>query len=151
MRRRITDRGGLVALQNYFSKFQIADKDADLDRDGYTCGSPWDGTFQWSNGATGTINWVTAFGLPEKPKFVNLFVSVHDAGSAGANYNIGFKAKNTTTNYSAYADAEAGVSGVWRDHNLWTPVADDGTTYYAIVASGVNTMRITIRLNAWIR
>ena len=139
----------LDVQQIYHSKFQIADLDADLDRDGYTSTS-WNGD-SFSNGASGTINWVTAFGLPEKPKWVELIVSVRDSASAGMNYYIAFKAKATTTNVSAYGDAEAAANDIYRDSCIGVPVADDGTTHYAIAASGVNTMDIWIRVNAWIR
>ena len=149
MRLPSTDRGAIDKLKNHFSKVQIADKDADLDRDGYTSAA-WDGDL-FSNGATGTINWVVAFGLPDIPKFVNIQVGVRDVASAGANFWISFKAKVGTTNWSTYADAEPGLNNCYRDTNAWVPVADDGTTYYSVFASGVNTMQIFIRVNAWIR
>ena len=149
MRLPSTDRGAIDKLKNHFSKIQISDKDADLDRDGYTSAA-WDGDM-FSNGATGTINWVTAFGLPEIPKFVNLLVSVRDSASGGLNLWLSFKAKVGTTNWSAYADAECAVNNQYRSHNIWVPVADNGTTYWAVIASGVNTMSIWIRVNAWIR
>ena len=81
MKLRSMDRGSLDTSLTHFSKVQIADKDGDLDRDGYTSAA-WSGN-AFSNGATGTINWVTAFGLPEKPKWVELFVAVRDSASAG--------------------------------------------------------------------
>ena len=59
MRLSSTDRGAIDKLKNHFSKIQIADKDGDLDRDGYTSAA-WDGDM-FSNGATGTINWVVDF------------------------------------------------------------------------------------------
>ena len=149
MRLPSTDRGAIDKLKNHFSKVQIADKDGDLDRDGYTSAS-WDGD-AFSNGATGTINWVTAFGLPEIPKFANLQASVKDTASAGGVFWISFKAKVGTTNWSAYADAEVAANNLYRDSNVWVPVADNGTTYWAIIASGVNTMNIWLRVNAWIR
>ena len=149
MRLPSTDRGAIDKLKNHFSKIQIADKDGDLDRDGYTSAA-WTGN-SFSNGAAGTINWVVAFGLPEIPKFVNLYIAVRDLASGGAAYSLRLKAKVGTTSYSALANAEAGGNDLVREHNVWVPVADNGTTYYSIVASGVNTMDIWVRVNAWIR
>ena len=149
MKLRSMDRQSLNTSLTHFSKVQIADKDGDLDRDGYTSAA-WSGN-AFSNGATGTINWVTAFALPEKPKWVELFVSVRDSASAGGDYWIGFKAKNTTTNYSQICRCERAINDAYRSHSIGVPVADDGTTYYAITASGVNTLDIFIRVNAWIR
>jgi len=144
-----TDREAIDRLKLHFSKIQIADKDHDLDRDGYTSAA-WDGDL-FSNGAVGTIDWVAAFGLPEIPKFVNLHVSVRDAASAGISYWISFKARVGTTNWSAYADAECAVNNLYRDSDVWVPVDDNGTTYYGILASGVNTMQIWVRVNAWMK
>ena len=149
MRLPSTDRGAIDKLKNHFSKVQIADKDGDLDRDGYTSAA-WDGD-SFSNGATGTINWVVDFGLPEIPKFVNLQASVKDTASGGGVFWISFKAKVGTTNWSAYADAEVAANNLYRDSNFWVPVADNGTTYWGVIATGVNTMQIFIRVNAWIR
>ena len=149
MRRKVVDSAGLDLFKDHFSKIQIADKDGDLNRNGYTSAA-WNGN-AFSNGATGTINWVTAFGLPEIPKLVNLQASVKDTASAGGVFWISFKAKVGTTNWSAYADAEVAANNLYRDSNVWVPVADDGTTYWAIIASGVNTMNVWLRVNAWIR
>lgn len=149
MRLSSTGRGAIDKLKNHFSKIQIAEKDADLDRDPYTSTS-WDGD-SFSNGASGTIDWVAAFGLPEIPKMVWLFIQVRDVASAGANYSIGFKAKNTTTEHSIVALAERAVNDARRNTHGCVAVADNGTTHYTVVASGVNTMDIWIKVVAWVK
>ena len=139
-----TDRGAIDKLKNHFSKVQIADMDGDLDRDPYTSAA-WSGN-AFSTGV-GTINWVTDFGLPEIPKLVCLYVIARDLGAAPWVNYIAFKAKVTTTQTSFGAlvpgnDLENSVQG-------WVAVADAGTTYYLIVASGAGTMDIWIRVIAW--
>jgi hypothetical protein len=136
-------------LEDYFNRVQIADKDGDLDRDPYIAGA-W-APMTLSNGATGTINWVTTLGLPEIPKLVWLFVTVQDSASAGNYYYIRFKAKNTTTTYSLIAAAEAAANNVLRGTAGPVAVSDDGTTYYSVVANGVNTMNVWIYVVAWVR
>ena len=149
MRLPSTNRGAIDKLKNHFSKVQVSEKDADLDRDPYTSTS-WDGD-SFSNGATGTINWVTAFGLPEIPKFVWLLIIVRDAGSAGGDYYLGLKAKNTTTNVSIAADAERAANDAYNRTHGCVAVADNGTTHYTVIASGVNTMDIYIFVVAWMK
>ena len=149
MRLPSTDRGAIDKLKNHFSKVQIADKDEDLDRDPYVAAA-W-APMTLSNGATGTIDWVVTFGLPEIPKMVWLLIMVRDEGSEGAQALITFAARATTTQNSivAYADR------TWNDqyHATHAPVAvaDNGTTYYAVTASGVNTMDVIVRVVAWER
>ena len=149
MRLPSTDRGAIDKLKNHFSKIQIADKDADLDRDPYVAAA-WN-PMTLSNGATGTINWVATFGLPEIPKAVFIQVGVRDAASAGAVYYILLQARATTTTQNMAAQSEAALNGGVRNTNGLVAVADNGTTYYAVVASGVNTMDVWVRVNAWIR
>jgi len=149
MRLPSTVREAVDVLKGYFSKIQIADKDGDLDRDPYTSVAWTNKTL--SNGATGTINWVTDFGLPEIPKLVWLSVPVRDSGSAGGAYKIEFSAKNTTTNPSLIAWAEAAVNDAVRTTHGCVAVADNGTTYYSVTASGVNTMDVWVRVVAWVK
>ena len=149
MRLPSTDRGAIDKLKNHFSKIQISDKDADLDRDPYVAAA-W-APMTLSNGATGTIDWVVTFGLPEIPKLVFLMVTVRDDASAGGNYVIDFRAKATTTNPSLEARTERAVNDGWRSAHGPVAVADNGTTYYAVVASGVNTMDVFVRVVSWTR
>ena len=149
MRLPSTDRGAIDKLKNHFSKVQIADKDEDLDRDPYIAATWVPMTL--SNGATGTIDWVVTFGLPEIPKMVWLSMAARDLASAGAIYYILFKAKNTTTNPSIVAQTEPAVNDQYRNTQGCVAVADNGTTYYSVVASGVNTMDVIIRVVAWTR
>ena len=149
MRLPSTDRGAIDKLKNHFSKIQIADKDEDLDRDPYIAAA-WN-PMALSNGATGTIDWVVTFGLPEIPKAVFLQVGVRDAASAGAVYYILLQSKATTTLQNMAAQSEAALNDGIRNTNGLVAVADNGTTYYAVGASGVNTMDVWIRVNAWIR
>lgn len=137
----------LDVLRNYFSKVQVADKDADLDRDPYIAGA-WNPAIL-SNGATGTIDWVVTFGLPEIPKMVWLYIAVRDSASAGGNYLIRFKAKVTTTNWSIDVRPERANNDSPRTTHGCVAVADNGTTYYSVTASGVNTMDVWIRVVAW--
>ena len=149
MRLPSTDRGAIDKLKNHFSKVQIADMDEDLDRDPYFAAA-WN-PMTLSNGATGTIDWVVTFGLPEIPKMVFLSVDVRDAASTGGAHLIMFRAKNTTTRYSVGARAEQAVDDATRSEHGPVAVADNGTTYYAVTASGVNTMDVYIRVVAWER
>lgn len=149
MRLSSTGREAIDTLKNHFSKIQIADRDADLDRDPYTS-TNWNGD-SFSNGASGTIDWVAVFGLPDIPKMVWLYVSVRDSASAGGAYNIAFKAKNTTTNISLVARTERAANDARRNAHGCVAVADNGTTHYTVIASGVNTMDIWIRVVAWVK
>jgi len=149
MRLPSTVREAVDVLKIYFSKIQIADKDGDLDRDPYTSVAWTNKTL--SNGATGTINWVTDFGLPEIPKMVWLATAVRDSGSAGGYYYITFQAKVTTTIYSIIAVAESAVNDCIRTTHAPVAVADNGTTYYSVTASGVNTMDVWVRVVAWVK
>ena len=149
MKRKRTDRQGIDILKNYFSRFQIADEDGDLDRDPYNPAAWQNNTL--SNGATGTIDWVVTFGLPEIPKFVFLKIDVRDSASAGGAYRFQMKAKNTTTTYSLDAWAERAANDAIRGTIGGVAVADNGTTYYGVQASGVNTMDVWIGLVAWIK
>ena len=149
MRLSSTDRGAIDKLKNHFSKVQIADRDEDLDRDPYGAGA-WN-PMTLSNGATGTIDWVVTFNLPEIPKLVWLIVNVRDDASAGGAYLIGFKAKNTTIRTSLEGNAERAVNDDIRSTHGAVAVADNGTTYYAVTASGVNTMDVWVRVVAWER
>jgi len=149
MRVQKTDRGAIDKLKNHFSKVQIADLDGDLDRDPYIAGA-W-APMTLSHGATGTIDWVVTFGLPEIPKMVFLYAAVRDVASAGGDYSLDFKAKVTTTNWSINARAERGNNDSLRTSHGCVAVADNGTTYYAATASGVNTMDVFLRVVAWER
>lgn len=144
-----TGREAIDRLKNHFSKTQISERDADLDRDPYMAAA-W-GPMTLSNGATGTIDWVVTFGLPEIPKSVSLIVAVRDAASAGGNYLIDFKAKVTTTNVSLEARTERALNDGWRSAHGPVAVADNGTTYYRVIASGVNTMDVYIRVVQWVK
>ena len=144
-----TDREAIDRLKLHFSKIQIANKDADLDRDPYIAAA-WN-PMALSNGANGVIDWVATFGLPKIPKMVWLLILVRDVGSELNDCHINLKARATTTVDSiiAYADR------TWNDqlHSTHAPVAvaDNGTTYYAAVASGVNTMDVYVRVIAWMK
>ena len=127
---------------------KIADKDDDEDHDPYTSTS-WDGD-SFSNGASGTINWVNAFGMPETPKAVFALVYANDSGSAGGQYYINFKAKSSTTNPGLSALCPRSGNDHLGVIHGWIPVATDGTSYYSVVASGVNTMDITVRVSLWL-
>ena len=144
-----TDREGIDRLKNHFSKLQIADKDGDLDRDGYTAPAWWPMTL--SNGATGTIDWVATFGLPEIPKAVWLWSQACDAGSAAGDYFIGFKAKVTTASDSFRVRCDRENNGNKDDRSGLVPVADNGTSYYRAIASGVNTMEVHVLVVGWMR
>ena len=147
MRLPSTDRGAIDKLKNHFSKIQIADLDADLDRDPYIAGA-W-APMTLSNGATGTIDWVVTFGLPEIPKMVWLYVGVRDVASAGADAGIEFKARVTTTSASIVARSERANNDSLRSTHGVVAVADNGTTYWSVAASGVNTMDVWVRVIAW--
>ena len=149
MRLPSTNRGAIDKLKNHFSKTQIADRDADLDRDPYDVAA-WH-PMTLSNGATGTIDWVVTFGLPEIPKMVWLHIGVRDSASAGGWYYFLMQAKATTTNPSVVAEAERAANDQLRSSSHCVAVADNGTTYYAVVASGVNTMDVYVRVVAWVK
>ena len=149
---RVLARTGLHQCPHYLPanlRLVIADEDGDGDRDPYISATWAPNTL--SDGATGTIDWETDFGLPEKPKLVSLLVGVRDSASAGSSCKIHLRAKSTTTSPTLVGDAERAVN----DDIRWTPgcvpVADDGTTYYGVIASGVNTMDVWIRVVTWIR
>ena len=78
-----------------------------------------------------------------------LVILVRDEASELNDCYMTFKARLGTTTWSVYAY----TSRSWNDqyHATHGPVAvnDDGTTRYAIVASGVNTMDVIIRVVAW--
>ena len=148
MRLPSTDRGAIDKLKNHFSKIQIADADADLDRDPYIAGA-W-APMTLSNGAVGTIDWVATFGLPEIPKAVVVLITARDVASAGGNYGFYLRARVTTTNISVEARTERAANDAWRSSQGMVAVADNGTTYYTAVASGVNTMDVYLRVVAWI-
>ena len=149
MRQQKTDRGAIDTLKTHFSRVQIADKDEDLDRDPYIAAA-WN-PITLSNGAAGTIDWVATFGLPEMPKLVFVQAAVRDAASTGGNYYIDFKAKSTTTLASFTCKANRAVD----DHANWytglIPVQENGTSYYLVTASGVNTMDVWVRVVACIK
>ena len=149
MRLPSTDRGAIDKLKNHFSKVQIADRDEDLDRDPYTAGA-WN-FMTLSNGATGTIDWVATFGLPEIPKMVCLYSELRDVASAGGDYYIDFLAKATTGGTALRFRCDRAANDNWDSHQGLVAVADNGTTYYAVVASGVNTMDVRLRVPAWTR
>jgi len=144
-----TDRDGIDRLKLHFSKIQIANADANLDREPYTAAA-WS-PMTLSNGATGTIDWVATFGLPEIPKMVWLFGEARDAASAAGDYSIGFKARATTTfvSFRVRCNREAN-DNLENDHGP-VAVADNGTTYYSVVANGVNTMDVWLRVVAWMK
>lgn len=139
----------LDVLRNYFSKVQIADKDADLDRDPYDSAA-WNGD-SFSNGATGTIDWVVAFGLPEIPKMVFVWSQVRDSGSAAGDYYIDFKAKVTTTRECFRVRCTRTGNDHFGNAHGVIPVADNGTSYYSVTASGVNTMDVWLFVIAWVK
>ena len=144
-----TDREAIDRLKLHFSKIQIADKDHDLDRDHYVAAA-W-APMTLSNGATGTIDWVATFGLPEIPKLVWLFCETRDDDSAAGDYYIDFRARATTTRASFRARANReNNDNIESDHGP-VAVADNGTTYYAVTASGVNTMDVWVRVIAWMK
>jgi len=144
-----TDREGIDRLKLHFSKIQIANADADLDRDPYFAAA-WN-PMTLSNGATGTIDWVATFGLPKIPKLVWLFASVRDSGSAAGDYYINFQARATTTRVSFRPRANReNNDNIESDHGC-VAVADNGTTYYSVVASGVNTMDVWLSVVVWMK
>ena len=149
MRLPSTDRGAIDKLKNHFSKVQIADLDGDLDRDPYAVAA-WNPMIL-SNGATGTIDWVATFGLPEIPKMVWLHLSVRDLGSVLNNCFYIMRARITTTNPSIIAYADRALNDQIRSTHGCVAVADNGTTYYSVTASGVNTMDVYIYVVAWMR
>lgn len=149
MRGKLADRAGLVVLRNYFSRIQIADAGGDGDRDAYAPGAWWDRTF--SNGATGTINWVTDFGLPEIPKAVFVRLTVRDSASAGGGYYFALKAKSTTNQFAVDGQTERAVNDGYRTNHGMVPVADNGTSYYGVAASGVNTLDIRLIVTGWVK
>jgi len=146
MRKKITDRKGVDAFKNHFTKFQIADKDGDLDMDPYTSTS-WDGD-SFSTG-TGTINWQTAFSVPERPKMVFIRVSLRDSSATPAAGVLQLKAKNTTTNDDFVIRSLA--NNVINDGHGLVSVAADGTSYYQITASGAGTCDIWIYVLGWVK
>jgi len=144
-----TDREGIDRLKLHFSKVQIANADANLDREPYSAGAWLPKTL--SNGASGTIDWVATFGLPEIPKMVWLTASVRDSVSAAGDYYIEFRARATTTlpSFRARANRE-NHDEIEGDHGC-VAVADNGTTHYAVVANGVNTMDVWLWVVAWMK
>jgi len=80
-----------------------------------------------------------------------LIIFMRDLGSELNNCEFRLRARATTTQASivAYADRS------WNDQPHSThgcvAVADNGTTYYDVVASGVNTMDVWIRVVAWMK
>ena len=142
-----TDREAIDRLKLHFSKIQIADADHDLDRDSYLA---WNNV-AFSNGATGTLDWVAVAGLPEIPKAVFVWCQVRDSASSLGDYYIDFKARVTTTRTSFRARANReNDDNLENDHGL-IPVADNGTSYYSVTASGVNTMDVYLWVVAWMK
>lgn len=125
------------------------DKDGDGDFDPRTSTS-WDGD-SFSDAASGTINWNTAFGVPSGAKMVFLDVDVRDAASAGGSYWLGLKAKSSTTNWSLVAQADTAFNDQQRHTFGWVPVQSNGTSYYYVNASGTNTMDISMYVVAYAR
>jgi len=144
-----TDRGAIDRLKLHFSKIQIANADENLDREPYWAAA-WN-PMTLSNGATGTIDWKTTFGLPEIPKLVWLFCETRDEASAAGDYYIDFRARATTTRASFRARANReNNDNIESDHGC-VAVADNGTTYYSVVASGVNAMEVWLWVVAWMK
>jgi hypothetical protein len=123
------------------------DKDGNGEFEPYTSTS-WDGN-SFSNGATGTINWRTDFGLPEQPKIVWVEVWVRDSASTGGNYSFRLFGKSTTSNPWFTCRAPRGVDNETGQNGGLAPVAADGTTYYTVTASGSSTMQIWIKVVAY--
>jgi len=140
--------GGDFVESTSFDEIHIADADNDGDMDPYVAAA-WN-PMTLSNGANGVIDWVATFGLPEIPKGVYVQVGVRDAASAGAIYYILLQARATTTTQNMAAQAEAALNDGIRNTNGFVAVADNGTTYYSVGASGVNTMDVWLRVPAWI-
>lgn len=149
MRGQKTDRGATGILREHFSKIQIANADDNLDREPYWAAA-WNPK-TLSNGATGTIDWVATFGLPKIPKMVWLYCQTRDSGSAAGDYYIEFKARVTTTRASFRARCNRENNNNLDNRHGPVAVADNGTTYYAVVASGVNTMDVWVRVVAWMK
>jgi hypothetical protein len=135
--------GKLVAL------ISVADKDSDGDMDSYAPAAWQNKTV--SNGDNGTIDWVVDFGLPEIPKMVFLKIDVRDSGSAAGGCRFQLRAKSTTARACCDAWAETSNNDWIRGTMGNTPVADNGTSYYNAVASGVDTMDVWIQCYAWVK
>ena len=140
--------GGDFVESTSFDEIHIADADNDGDMDPYFAAA-WN-PMTLSNGATGTIDWAVTFGLPEIPSLIFLSLLVRDAASAGNYYYIRFYAKSTTGVPSFRGEAESSVNDMIRSTSGCVAVADNGTTYYNVVANGVNTMDVWVRVVAWI-
>jgi len=148
-RRKRADTQGVDILKDRFSKLQIANRDADLNRTPYSAAA-WAPKIL-SNGANGTINWVTTFGLPDLPKMVWLLILVRDEGSELNDCFFTMQAKNTTALNSIVAYANRSWNDQYHSTHAPVAVADNGTTYYAVAASGVNTMDVIVRVVAWMK
>ena len=125
-----------------------ADADGDKTFEPYTSTS-WDGD-AFSTG-TGTINWNTVFGVPPQAKMVFLRLLIKDEASTGGIYYFQLKAKSGGTEYPLTAYAARGVNDELSSANGWVPIAQNGTSYYNIVASSASAMDIRIWVTAYAR
>ena len=149
MRQQKTDRGAVATLKTYFNRMDFADRDSDLDMDMLT-NAAWEGA-TFSNGANGTINLNAVFGVPVNARAVFVWASARDAASAGGTYYFNVRTKATTANPHFTCRCPQGVDDELGQQHGFVPIPAAGTLYYNVVASGVNTMDVWLRIIGWVR
>jgi len=124
-------------------RWRLCDKDGDGDMDPLTADN-WGGD-SYDDGDTGTIDWHGEYGVPPGARAVCVICQARDAGSSGGQYQVDLQAKSTTTIPSLRVPCPRSGDDHMGFAQGVVPIASDGTSYYAITASGNAT------LDAWIR
>lgn len=103
----------------------------------------------WDNDTHSTtsktvIDLSTVFGAPAGIKAILADVEISDTGSAGTECML-FLAPSNTDALGAVVKA-GDVNSRWGSAMIVVPCNSDGDVYYQIIASGVNTMAVIIRI-----
>ena len=148
---KIIAQTGLGYGQYFPGSLQVCmvDKDGDGDFDPYTSTS-WDGdSFSTS---TGTIDWNGDFGVPDSARMVFIDLQCRDSDSSNTTCEMKLKAKSTTTKPAlASGNLKGSPDDRYRPVHGWVPIAQDGTSYYTIVATGSGTFDVRILVTAYAR
>jgi len=145
---RVISKSGLRGDTYFPGSLQVVrcDKDSDGDFDSLVSTS-WDGdSFSTS---TGTINWNAEFGVPRGARMVFVTTIVRDSSATDGAGRLYLRAKSTTA--SADITNRSRPNNAWNDVSGCVAVAQDGTSYYSIEASDVDTCDIHIRVVAYAR
>ena len=106
----------------------------------------WDGDAYSTQGTSTQIDLSAVFGLPANIKAVAMTVGIRDSGSAAAT-DIHFACGPSSTYwYALLADCAGLANDSFHNHSANVPCDANGDVWYRILASGVDTMDIWIRV-----